>query len=518
MLKENNMSNIIKKLLFTIFVSTPFIFVSGASASTSNSSPTNADLQAITASLAHSYTSKPTVSTLSASPTSLTSVGGFTTLSATVKYGSKCVFSVSPNVSGVSKTITCGTGKVSYKVKLPKNQTTTPKSYKFMLKVTNSKGYVNAKPVTVKVEGIVPTIKSFISTQNLLLNSGGSVTLSGTVTNESSCSISVTPAISGFGGSVTCASGSFSIPATLPANTTANTIDYTFTFKATNSNGSTTSLTLVGVKWKSQLSGINNFSNPGGPIPMVSTGNDIWVGDTDSSALTEINLANGQQVKFIDGASYHLSNPQSLAFDGTNIWVASQYNITEVNATTGALVKVISNSEYNLNDPSAMYFDGTNIWVANQGDNSITEIKASSGALVRLISGQSYELNEPDSIIANGADIWVANYGGNSLTEINASNGALVQVINNDSVAYDFNGPSQIIVANGNLLVVNLGVWNGTNYVGGNSLTEINASGTLNQVISGASYDFNGPISLLFDGTNIWVANYGGSSITEFTL
>jgi hypothetical protein len=51
---------------------------------------------------------------------------------------------------------------------------------------------------------------------------------------------------------------------------------------------------------------------------------------------------------------------------------------------------------------------------------------------------------------------------------------------------------------------------------GGASVTELNASnGSWVQTLSGGSYGFNAPVAVAFDGTHIWVANENGASVTE---
>jgi hypothetical protein len=54
---------------------------------------------------------------------------------------------------------------------------------------------------------------------------------------------------------------------------------------------------------------------------------------------------------------------------------------------------------------------------------------------------------------------------------------------------------------------------------GGASVTELNEStGTLVQVLSRPSYEFNRPDAIAADGTHVWVANADGESVTELTV
>ena len=52
---------------------------------------------------------------------------------------------------------------------------------------------------------------------------------------------------------------------------------------------------------------------------------------------------------------------------------------------------------------------------------------------------------------------------------------------------------------------------------GGNSVTELSASGAAPvRVIKASKYGFNDPDAISSDGTDVWVANYEGESVTVF--
>lgn len=58
-------------------------------------------------------------------------------------------------------------------------------------------------------------------------------------------------------------------------------------------------------------------------------------------------------------------SPQSVAFDGTNVWVANvnSNNVTKLVASTGITVGTY---------PTGLTFDGMNVWVTNDGSNTVT--------------------------------------------------------------------------------------------------------------------------------------------------
>jgi YVTN family beta-propeller protein len=66
------------------------------------------------------------------------------------------------------------------------------------------------------------------------------------------------------------------------------------------------------------------------------------------------------------------ANPDGVAFDGSNLWVANNgnNNVTKLQASTG---KVLGTFAVGPN-PLGLAFDGANIWVANQGSNTVSRL------------------------------------------------------------------------------------------------------------------------------------------------
>ena len=86
------------------------------------------------------------------------------------------------------------------------------------------------------------------------------------------------------------------------------------------------------------------------------------------------------------------------------------------------------------------------------------------------------------------------------MTELNASNGSWERTLY--GLPYGFNEPGRIAVDGTDIWVPNSG---------GDSVTELNASnGSWIRTLSGGSYRFNAPWAIAVDGTDIWVANQGG--------
>jgi len=104
--------------------------------------------------------------------------------------------------------------------------------------------------------------------------------------------------------------------------------------------------------------------------------------------------------------------------------------------------------------PVGVLFDGTNIWVANENSNDIYKILASTGAVLHVYpGGHGAQYLAYDNVKGN---VWVTNPGDNNVTVVNTTTGSLVT------------------------------------YPSGSS-----------------------PDGIVFDGTNMWVANYSPATVTK---
>ena len=223
------------------------------------------------------------------------------------------------------------------------------------------------------------------------------------------------------------------------------------------------------------------------PLGVSSDGTHVWVANSGSGTVSELDASTGAVVQTITVGS----EPVGVSSDGTHVWVtnaASSGTVTELDASTGAVVQTITVGSF----PEAVSSDGTHVWVANSGGNTVTELDASTGAVVQTITVDA----ESFGVSSDGTHVWVANSGGNTVTELDASTGAVVQTI---TVGIDPDGISSdgthVWVANS----------------GGNTVTELDAStGAVVQTI-----DVGGdPAGISSDGTHAWVAT-AFSTVTE---
>jgi hypothetical protein len=186
--------------------------------------------------------------------------------------------------------------------------------------------------------------------------------------------------------------------------------------------------------------------------------------------------------------------------------------------------------------PTLAESDGVDIWVGNFNSGDVKRVRASDGRVLETWTGASaaagvliargrvyvtgdaapgvlYVLNPalgpgpvttlsatlgnlPFSLTTDGSDIWTANQGvGAGVSIVNPDNGATITV-----TAQLFN-VSGILFDGTNIFVTDRG---------DNTLKRLDANGTVVQFVhTGAEPDI--PV---FDGSNIWVPNFTGNSVT----
>jgi hypothetical protein len=220
------------------------------------------------------------------------------------------------------------------------------------------------------------------------------------------------------------------------------------------------------------------------PNALAFDGANIWVANHIDGTVQKIPVATG-----VPGSPIPLalgSAPFALAFDGANIWVANNAvnSVQKIPVATGVPGSPIAVGS----SPVALAFDGANIWVANQGDATVQSIPVATG-----VPGSPIAVGaNPYGLAFDGANIWVANRSGNTVQSIPVATGVPGSPIAVGS------GPWGLAFDGANMWVANSNA---------SSVQKIPvATGVPGSPITVGF----GPRSLAFDGANIWVANGGG--------
>ncbi len=240
------------------------------------------------------------------------------------------------------------------------------------------------------------------------------------------------------------------------------------------------------------------------PEAVSSDGTHVWVANSGSGTVSEIDASTGTVVNTIKVDDGPLIAPLGVSSDGTHVWVTN-YNsgnntdgVIEIDPSTGTVIQTIPlGSNIYAGGVSS---DGTHVWVTYlSGASLVSEIDASTGTVVNTITiGNGSEGSI--AVSSDGTDVWVANVGG-TVSEIDASTGTVVNTIpvGSDPVAVSSDG-THVWVANSGCEAFadcNFGV-DGT-------VSEIDAStGTVVNTIPVGS----DPVAVSSDGTHVWVTGY----------
>ena len=227
------------------------------------------------------------------------------------------------------------------------------------------------------------------------------------------------------------------------------------------------------------------------PVGVLYDGTNIWVADENGEDIYKILASTGAVLHIYTGGH----GAQYLAYDSVNnnVWVTNpgSNNVTVVNAATGSSVTYDSGS-----DPDGIAFDGTNMWVANYTPATVTKIRASDGVILQTISVGTSGVSNPRLLAYDNVSnyIWVTVGGDNKVKKIDPATGGIVG-------DYDVPGP-YAIVFDGTYMWVTEGI-----------LNKVAKIRTSDGAIL-ATYDAGvGPNGITFDGTYIWITDqvYSGS-------
>ena len=221
------------------------------------------------------------------------------------------------------------------------------------------------------------------------------------------------------------------------------------------------------------------------PRSIAFDGTNMWVANYADNSVTKV-APNGTATDY-SGTGL---NPSAIAFDGTNMWTANNGDASVSKIAPNGVITTYSGTGAN---PGGIAFDGTNMWTADIIGNSVTKV-APDGTM-RTFTGIG---SNPRSLAFDGTNMWTINTGDNSVSKIAPDGTATVYFgvgINPHSIAFD--GTNMWVAS-----------------VGNSSVSKIAPDGTITSFTASGGT----PASIVFDGTNMWTANPGNNSITEVFL
>ena len=279
---------------------------------------------------------------------------------------------------------------------------------------------------------------------------------------------------------------------------------------------------------------IGTYSVGTGPFGICFDGTNIWVVDNGVNTVTKLLASTGALI-----GTYSVGmGPFDICFDGTNIWVTNNldFTVTQLLATTGNNIGTYLVGT----NPVGICFDGANIWVSNNTDstvNKITQPRAQPGIqsstigipLLSTYDNVARDVNA-NTQINNVIQGYVTNptaAGINYLSVLSSYNqyftGTTTQTVvmpvtstlalgQEFSITNDSTGLVTVTSSGSN--VVSILQPNTTNVLTCTSLTQTTAAawsgGNVGTFTVGSD-----PFDLCFDGTNMWVTNSGGTTVTK---
>ncbi|HEY4325447.1 MAG TPA: T9SS type A sorting domain-containing protein [Mucilaginibacter sp.] len=286
-----------------------------------------------------------------------------------------------------------------------------------------------------------------------------------------------------------------------------------------------------------------------GPFAVATDGSgNVYVADYYNNKIRKYTSAGAASTVYGNGtagtvngtgAIVQFNNPQGLAYDGTNLFVAdgTGNTIRKIVLSTGAVSTyagsgastsvngtTLLNSSFN--SPEGLDFDASgNLFIAEFGGNRIREISA-AGVVTTLAGsgtatltngvGTAAAFNTPIDLVADGSgNVFVADYANNVIRKIVVSSKVVT------TFAAGFSQPASICLdASGNLLVADQGSGSIQLITPAGAVSTIAGSGSqsdANGVGTGASFAY--PVGIEGDGQgNFYVTDWVGTSTTGGSL
>jgi sugar lactone lactonase YvrE len=267
----------------------------------------------------------------------------------------------------------------------------------------------------------------------------------------------------------------------------------------------------------------------------IDSSNRVWVTNLETSSsnsgrgsLAELNTS-GSVISPAGGyISGGIDFPVAVAIDTNgNVWTANEGDSTASLMSTGGTAQSPSTgwgSGDGMAGPEAVAIDANhNAWFANyEADSGSVTCISSSGSSIATISSGGFQ---PSGIAVDSIGVsadtsqghaWTANYGTSSVSELTLTGTCTANVDSTGYTSGGLNHPNGIAVDGAGAVWV-------TNYEG-NSITELPGASAASpgQAISpssgfGTDASLSEPYGIAIDSSgNLWVSNFGLSTVTQF--
>jgi len=244
------------------------------------------------------------------------------------------------------------------------------------------------------------------------------------------------------------------------------------------------------------------------PAAILAVGSDLFVANAQGDSVTEFRATGHKHLRTIEGTGYGFSDPVALAASADSLYVLSAAGgVTQVSVASGALIGSAVGPAYSFAAPTGLAIADDLVFVANSASNTVTVLNATTMAFDALLSDPSFGFSTPISIAFDGTNVWVTNQSDESVTELSPSTLEPITVLVSGNLPMV--GP--ITYGDGYVFTVSPP---GTSPMV-SQIVPSPASVTWMMCNTNGPYLFNDPESLIVSGSDLWVANEGGNSLTE---
>jgi len=198
---------------------------------------------------------------------------------------------------------------------------------------------------------------------------------------------------------------------------------------------------------------------------------------------------------FINSFASPDSDVQGLAWDGTNLWFAGDYNdkIYKLNPNTGEVISSFATPD---NSPRGLVWDGTYLWLAGSDyyNPKIYKLNPNTGAVISSFTSPDIY---PQGLAWDGTNLWVVGDYNDKIYKLNPNTGAVINWFTAPDV-----DPRGITFEGANL-------W----FAGNNNKKIYKLNPNTGEVISSFATPDNSPRGLVWDGTYLWLSGNSNKKI-----
>ena len=248
-----------------------------------------------------------------------------------------------------------------------------------------------------------------------------------------------------------------------------------------------------------------------GPVAVAFDGSNIWVANEFDDTVTKLSASDGTKL-----ATFPVGDgPRALAFDGQSVWVVATVAVGDgpialaydgqdiwVSNNAGLSVSVLDGGDASVlqslsihDNPGPLVYDGEHVWVGHIKAGRVTKFRATDRFVIERWSVPG----DPRGLAFDGEHIWVTDFIGNSVSKVTPDYGGIVGT-------FEVGERPEAVVSDG------ASIWVANSE--SNDITRIRVSDGAHL---GTYQVGDRPLALAFDGQYIWVANFNQDTVTRIS-